>query len=77
MTTDQKKIQYVRTWAENAVPIVEAIGKLDELDAWIIENRYYLADAERMAPDAWAPLNAALRAQDGKIRETLRQGIGA
>lgn len=74
---DQQAVKFAATWAENAANAVANIRTLEELDAWIIANRYHLADVERANAPAWDLLRAALHHQDGEIRELVKGATDA
>ena len=73
---DAQAVKFAATWSENAAQAVSQIRTLEELDAWILANRYKLADVERANAPAWDLLRAALHHQDGEIRECIGQRNG-
>jgi len=73
MTEDPRMLA---AWAENAAVEVRRIRTIPELDAWIVTHNQKLGLAHQHAPSAWNELRRVLHAQDGVIRDGLRQGVG-
>lgn len=74
--TNELKEQHVQ-WSKVAAIDVVAIKTMDALTAWIIANRYRLADLEIQAPTAAATLRTVLHEHDQTLRlEQIRQGVG-
>lgn len=69
-------IRLTIAWAKNAVKKIEAITSIPELDKFIVDNNQRLGRLEQGAPGHWAVLRNVMHEQDGKLRETLRQGVG-
>lgn len=68
--------KFAALWADNAIRRIDTIATIEELDLWILAERYNLADVERASAAAWDKLKTRLHARDAEIRERIRQGVG-
>ena len=73
--TNELRDRHVR-WAKVAEIDVRAIERADDLAAWIVNNRYHLADLELQSPPHSAALRTVLHDQSEKISARIRQGVG-
>lgn len=74
--TNELKQQHAQ-WAKTAAIDVKAFDTLDRLTAWIVDNRYRLADLEIQSPTDADALRVVLHDQGEKLRaDRIRHGVG-